>query len=115
MLELVKQIEADYLREEPPALESGDTVRVHVKVIERTERLQVFEGIVIRMHGQGIKRSFTVRAVKHGVGVERTFLLHSPRVDKIEVVRHAEVRRKQLYFMRKLSGKAARLRERREQ
>ena len=116
MLELVKQIEQHYLREDMPTLESGDTVRVHLKVVEgNRERLQVFEGIVIRLHGQGINRSFTVRRVTHGVGVERTFLVHSPRIDKIETVRHAVVRRKQLYYMRKLSGKAARLRERREQ
>ncbi len=116
MLELVKQVEQEYLREDTPELESGDTVRVHLKVVEGTrERLQVFEGIVIRLHGTGVNRSFTVRRVTHGVGVERTFLLHSPRIDKIEVVRHAEVRRKQLYYMRGLSGKAARLRERREQ
>ncbi len=116
MLELVKQVEQQYLREDTPTLESGDTVRVHLKVVEgNRERLQVFEGIVIRLHGQGINRSFTVRRVTHGVGVERTFLLHSPRIDKIETVRHAVVRRKQLYYMRKLSGKAARLRERREQ
>jgi len=116
MLELVKQVEADYLREDAPELESGDTARVHLKVVEGTrERLQVFEGIVIRLHGQGVNRSFTVRRVTHGVGVERTFLLHSPRIDKIEIVRHAEVRRKQLYYMRGLFGKAARLRERREQ
>ena len=116
MLELVKQVEQQYLREEAPRLESGDTVRVHLKVVEGTrERLQVFEGIVIRLHGQGVNQSFTVRRVTHSVGVERTFLLHSPRIDKIEVVRHAVVRRKQLYYMRKLSGKAARLRERREQ
>lgn len=116
MLELVKQVEQQYLREDSPELESGDTVRVHLKVVEGTrERLQMFEGIVIRLHGTGINRSFTVRRVTHGVGVERTFLLHSPRIDKIEVVRHAVVRRKQLYYMRKLSGKAARLRERREQ
>ena len=112
---LVKQVEEKYLRTDSPSLASGDTVRVHVKVVEGTrERLQVFEGIVIRLHGQGVNRSFTVRRVTHGVGVERTFLLHSPRIDKIEVVRHAEVRRKQLYYMRGLSGKAARLRERRE-
>jgi large subunit ribosomal protein L19 len=116
MLELVKQVEQQYLREDTPTLESGDTVRVHLKVVEgNRERLQVFEGIVIRLHGQGINRSFTVRRVTHGVGVERTFLLHSPRIDKIETVRHAVVRRKQLYYMRQLSGKAARLRERREQ
>ena len=116
MLELVRQVEAGYLREDMPELESGDTVRVNLKVVEgNRERVQVFEGIVIRLHGQGINRSFTVRRVTHGVGVERTFLLHSPRIDKIEIVRHAEVRRKQLYYMRGLSGKAARLRERREQ
>ena len=115
MLELVKQVEESYLRTDMPELASGDTVRVHVKVVEgNRERLQVFEGIVIRLHGQGINYSFTVRRVTHGVGVERTFLLHSPRIEKIEVVRHAEVRRKQLYYMRGLSGKAARLRERRE-
>jgi large subunit ribosomal protein L19 len=115
MLELVKQIEAGYLREDVPALASGDTVRLQLKVVEGTRvRLQPFEGVVIRLHGQGINQSFTVRRVTHGVGVERTFLLHSPRIDKIEVVRHAVVRRKQLYYMRKLSGKAARLRERRE-
>lgn len=116
MLELVKQVEADYLREDTPELESGDTVRLQLKVVEgNRERLQPFEGVVIAMRGQGINRSFTVRRVTHGVGVERTFLLHSPRIDSIEVVRHAVVRRKQLYYMRKLSGKAARLRERREQ
>src|SRR5690242_11433604 len=116
MLELVKQVEAEYLREDTPELESGDTVRLQLKVVEgNRERLQPFEGVVIAMRGQGVNRSFTVRRVTHGVGVERTFLLHSPRIDSIEVVRHAVVRRKQLYYMRKLSGKAARLRERREQ
>ncbi len=116
MLDLVKYVEAKYLRDDVPELQSGDTVRVHVKVVEgNRERVQPFEGVVIRLHGQGVNRSFTVRRVTHGVGVERTFLLHSPRIDKIEVVRHAEVRRKQLYYMRGLSGKAARLRERREQ
>ncbi len=116
MLELVKQVEAGYLREDVPELASGDTVRIQVKVVEgNRERLQPFEGIVIRLHGQGINRSFTLRRVTHGVGVERTFLLHSPRIDKIEIVRHAVVRRKQLYYMRKRFGKAARLRERREQ
>jgi large subunit ribosomal protein L19 len=114
MLEQVKQVEADYLREDMPELEPGDTVRVYVKSLEANRRPQMFEGVVIGMHGQGINRSFTVRAVRYNVGVERTFLLHSPRLDKIEVVRHAVVRRKQLYYMRKLSGKAARLRERRE-
>ncbi len=116
MLELVKQIETAYLRDDIPELASGDTVRLQLKVVEgNRERLQPFEGIVIRLHGQGVNRSFTVRRVTHGVGVERTFLLHSPRIEKIEVVRHAVVRRKQLYYMRERFGKAARLRERREQ
>ena len=114
MLEQVKQIESGYLRQDVPELQSGDTVRVHVRVVEG-KRPQVFEGLVIQMHGQGINRSFTVRAIRYNVGVECTYLLHSPRIDKIEVVRHAVVRRKQLYYMRGLSGKAARLRERREQ
>jgi large subunit ribosomal protein L19 len=115
MLELVKQVEESYLRTDIPTLASGDTVRVHVKVIEgNRERLQPFEGVVIRLHGQGINRSFTVRAIKQGVGVERRFLINSRRIEKMEIVRHAQVRRKQLYYMRGLSGKAARLRERRE-
>jgi large subunit ribosomal protein L19 len=115
MLELVKEVEESYLRSDIPVLASGDTARVHVKVIEgNRERPQVFEGIIIRLHGGGINRSFTVRAIRQGVGVERTFLVNSPRIEKIEVVRHAVVRRKQLYYMRGLSGKAARLRERRE-
>lgn len=111
---LVRAVEEAQIRADRPELESGDTVRVHVRVVEGTrERVQVFEGIVIRMHGEGINRSFTVRRIAHGVGVERSFLFSSPRVDKIEVVRHAVVRRKQLYYMRGLRGKAARLRERR--
>ena len=115
MLGLVKQVEADYLREDAPKLESGDTVRVHLKVIEGArERLQVFEGIVIRLHGQGINRTFTVRRVTHGVGVERTFLLHAPRVDTIAVVRRGKVRRARLFYLRGLTGKAARIKERRD-
>lgn len=112
--DIIREIESAQFREDIPVIRSGDTVRVHSKVVEGTrERLQVFEGIVIRMHGSGINRSFTVRRITHNVGVERAFLIHSPRVDKIEVVRHAYVRRKQLYYMRELRGKAARLREKR--
>ncbi len=111
---LVRAVEEAHLRADRPEIESGDTVRVHVKVVEGgRERIQVFEGIVIRLHGEGINRSFTVRRIAHNVGVERTFLHHSPNIDKIEVVRHNIVRRKNLYYMRNLRGKAARLKERR--
>ena len=100
-----------------PELAPGDTVRVHVKIIEgNKERIQVFQGIVIRLHGGGQNEMFTVRRIaSHGIGVERTFLLRSPRIDKIEVLRHGRVRRAQLYYMRNLSGKAARLKERRRE
>jgi large subunit ribosomal protein L19 len=102
---------------EVPALRSGDTVRVHVKVVEGTrERIQVFEGVVIAVNGKtGIATSFTVRRIaSHGVGVERTFLLHSPRIDRIDVLRHGEVRRAKLYYLREKVGKRARIRERRQ-
>jgi large subunit ribosomal protein L19 len=113
---LVRAVEEQQLRADVPELQSGDTVRVHLKVVEGTrERLQVFEGLVIRLHGEGIKSAFTVRRIASGsVGVERSFLLHSPRIDKIEIVRHNVVRRKNLYYMRNLRGKAARLEERRD-
>ncbi len=93
----------------------GDTVKVHVRVVEGDrERVQVFQGIVLRLRGGGNDANFTVRRIaSHGVGVERTFLLHSPRIDKIEVVRRAKVRRAQLYYLRDLRGKAARLKEKR--
>ena len=95
-----------------PALRSGDTVRVHVKVREgEKERIQVFEGMVIGMHRGGTRASFTVRKISFGQGVERVFPLHSPRIDKIEVVRQAKVRRAKLYFLRELRGKAARMKE----
>jgi len=111
---LVRAVEEAHLRTDRPQIQSGDTVRVHAKVVEgNRERIQVFEGIVIRLHGEGLNRSFTVRRIAHNVGVERTFLLHSPNIDKIEIVRHNIVRRKNLYYMRNLRGKAARLRERR--
>jgi large subunit ribosomal protein L19 len=99
-----------------PAVEIGDTVRVHVRVVEAgRERTQVFEGVVIgQRNPKRVDGTFTVRRVTHGVGVERTFPFASPRVDKVEVVRHGQVRRAKLYYLRKLSGKAARLRERRD-
>jgi large subunit ribosomal protein L19 len=97
---------------ERPAMKTGDTVKVHVKVREGDkERIQVFEGIVIGMHRGGARASFTVRKVSFSQGVERIFPLHSPIIDKIEVVRSAQVRRAKLYFLRKLKGKAARMKE----
>lgn len=114
-MELLRAVEAPQIRNDIPEIASGDTVRVHVKVIEgNRERIQVFEGTVIRIRRGGINRNFTVRRITHNVGVERTFLLHSPRIDKVEVMRHGRVRRKNLYYLRALSGKATRLRERRD-
>ena len=96
-----------------PEMNSGDRVRVHAKVVEGDrERIQVFEGDVIRQRRAGISSNFTVRRLAHGVGVERTFLLHSPRLDKVEVVRKGKVRRKALYYLRGRTGKAARIKER---
>lgn len=104
-------IEKTQLAERPP-LKSGDTVRVHVKVREGDkERIQIFEGIVIGMHRGGARASFTVRKVSFGQGVERIFPLHSPIIQKVEVIRSARVRRAKLYFLRDLKGKAARMRE----
>ena len=114
MADLLASVEAGLLKKEPADLHPGDTVRVHAKVVEGTrERIQVFEGVVMRQRKGGAKEDFTVRRVSHGVGVERTFLLHSPRVDKIEVLRHGHVRRAQLYYLRGRVGRAARIRERR--
>ena len=98
-----------------PQLAPGDTVRVHVRIVEgNRERIQVFQGVVIRKRNGGQHENFTVRrTASHGIGVERTFLYRSPRIDKIEVLRHGKVRRAQLYYMRNLSGKASRLKERR--
>ena len=96
-----------------PALRPGDTVKVHVRIVEGTrERVQVFQGTIIRLRKGGVNANFTVRRIAaHGIGVERTFLLHSPRVEKVEIVRRAKVRRAQLYFLRERRGKAARLKE----
>jgi large subunit ribosomal protein L19 len=113
---VINLLEREQEKPEVPVLRSGDTVRVHVKVVEGTrERIQVFEGVVIALGGKtGIGSTFTVRRVAHGVGVERTFLVHSPRLDKIEVLRHGDVRRAKLYYLREKVGKRARIRERRE-
>jgi large subunit ribosomal protein L19 len=107
----IETVERRQLTERPP-MKAGDTVRVHVKVREGDkERIQIFEGIVIGMHRGGARASFTVRKVSFGQGVERSFPLHSPIVDRIEVVRSARVRRAKLYFLRDLRGKAARMKE----
>lgn len=109
----IEAVERPQLRERP-AMRPGDTVRVHVRVREgEKERIQVFEGIVIGQHRGGARATFTVRKVSFGQGVERIFPLHSPIIDRIDVVRSARVRRAKLYFLRKLRGKAARMRERR--
>jgi large subunit ribosomal protein L19 len=111
---VLDEITADQIRTDLPELAPGDTVRVAVKVVEgNRERIQVFEGTIMRLRGGGIGRSITVRAMRSGVGVERTFKINSPRIDRIEVVRHGVARRAQLYFLRKRVGKAASLRERR--
>lgn len=111
--DLIRSIETT--KENVPALQTGDTVRVHTRIVEGDrERVQVFQGIVIRQQGSGAARTFTVRRVaSHGIGVERTFPLHSPRVEKIEVVSRARVRRAKLYFLRGRRGKSARLKEER--
>ncbi len=112
----------DQIRDDIPAFREGDTVRVNVRVVdfkdtkkgvERRERLQAFEGIVIARHNKGISSSFTVRKISNNVGVERIFPLHSPMVESVKVIRHGRVRRAKLYYLRALRGKAARIRERR--
>ncbi|MGC4191560.1 MAG: 50S ribosomal protein L19 [Thermomicrobiales bacterium] len=113
--QLIRSIEAEQFKENVPQFGAGDTVRVHAKVVEgNRERIQVFEGVVIRRRSGGINENFTVRRIaSHGIGVERTFLIHSPRIDKIEVTRFGRVRRAKLYYLRGRTGKAARITERR--
>lgn len=115
MVDIIRSIEQEQQRDDVPHFGPGDTVRVHVKVVEgNRERTQPFEGIVIRRRGGGINENFTVRRIaSHGIGVERTFPIHAPRVDRIEVLRHGQVRRARLYYLRGLTGRAARIRERR--
>ena len=113
MANIIQELEKEQLRTDLPKLEIGDTVRVYVKVVEGTrERLQNFEGIVIKMQGGGIRRTFTVRRMSYGIGVERTFPYHSPSIGRIEVVRHGVVRRAKLYYIRDRVGKAAKIKER---
>jgi large subunit ribosomal protein L19 len=113
-MNVIQQLEKEQQKKKVPALRAGDTVRVHAKVVEGTrERIQVFEGTVIRVTGGGLRQNFTVRRVTHGVGVERTFMVHSPRIDKIDVLRHGDVRQARLYYLRGKVGREARIRERR--
>ncbi len=115
MVDVIRSIEREQQRDDVPNFGPGDTVRVHVKVVEGArERVQPFEGVVIRRRGGGINENFTVRRIaSHGIGVERTFPVHAPRVDRIEVLRSGHVRRARLYFLRGRTGRAARIRERR--
>lgn len=113
IVNIIETLENEQLRKDIPEFRPGDTVRVHVKVVEgKTERVQVFEGIVIARKNAGVRETFTVRRISYGVGVERTFLVHSPRLEKIEVKRRGIVRRAKLFYLRGLSGKAARIKER---
>lgn len=115
MTNVIDQVAATVTRDDVPEFRAGDTVKVHVKVVEGTRsRVQVFQGVVIKVQGSGVGRTFTVRKVSFGVGVERTFPLHSPIFEKIEVVTRGDVRRAKLYYLRNLRGKAAKIRERRE-
>jgi large subunit ribosomal protein L19 len=113
MADTIKMVEQDYMKKKIPPFRPGDTVKVHVKVVEGSrERTQVFEGTVIRRRGSGLGETFTVRRMSYGVGVERTFPIHSPRLDKIEIVRRGRIRRARLYYLRERVGKAARIKER---
>ena len=112
MNEIIKNIEAEQLKSEIPAFGVGDTIRVYAKVVEgEKERLQMFEGVVIKRQNGGVRETFTVRRIASGVGVERTWPLHSPRIDRIEVVRKGVVRRAKLYYLRDRVGKAAKVKE----
>lgn len=112
--QLIEKVTAGQLRSDIPDFRAGDTVRVNALIVEGSrERVQVFEGVVIKRHGAGISATYTVRKISNGVGVERTFPLHSPRVEKIEVVRYGRVRRAKLYYLRERTGKGARIAERR--
>jgi len=110
----IAELEQAQIRSDIPDFRPGDTLRVHVRVTEgNRSRIQVFQGVVIRRQGGGARETFTVRKISYGVGVERTFPLHSPRIERVQVVRRGAVRRSKLYYLRDLAGKAARLKERR--
>ena len=111
-MDLIKAFTSEQLKKEVPELKIGDTVRVHNKIKEGTrERIQLFEGTIIARHGGGISETFTVRRISYGVGVEKTFPVHSPNVEKVETVRHGKVRRAKLYYLRGRVGKASKVKE----
>lgn len=113
MTNVIDEITKEQLRSDLPDFRPGDTVKVHVKIIEGThERIQVFEGVVIKRHGAGISATFTVRKISYSVGVERAFPVNSPKIEKIDVVRRGKVRRAKLYYLRNLRGKKARIKSR---
>ena len=115
MTNLIDQIDAASLRDDVPAFRPGDTLKVHVKVVEGSRtRTQVFQGVVIARQGGGVRETFTIRKISFGVGVERTFPVHTPIIERIEVVTRGDVRRAKLYYLRNLRGKAAKIKERRE-
>lgn len=112
MTNIITEITKDQLRSDLPSFRPGDTVKVHVKIVEGTrERIQLFEGVVIKRRGGGVSETFTVRKISYGVGVERAFPVHTPKIAKLEVVRKGKVRRAKLYYLRNLRGKAARIKE----
>lgn len=109
-MDIMKVIEQDYVKQDLPRIQVGDTVKVHIKIKEGArERIQIFEGFVLKIQNGGLGQTFTVRRIASGVGVEKTFPIHSPRIDKIEVIRHGEVRRAKLNYMRQRTGKAAKI------
>ncbi|RXZ76982.1 50S ribosomal protein L19 [Paenibacillaceae bacterium] len=111
-MNIVQAIAREQLRQDIPSFRPGDTLKVYVKVIEGSrERIQLFEGVVIKRRGGGISETFTVRKISYGVGVERTFPVNSPKIDRLEVARRGKVRRAKLYYLRELRGKAARIKE----
>lgn len=112
-MDLIQALTSEQLKETVPTLNVGDTVRVHNKISEgNRERIQLFEGTIIAKHGGGISATFTVRRVSYGVGVEKTFPVHSPNVEKVEIIRHGKVRRAKLYYLRDRMGKSAKVKER---
>lgn len=114
-MDIIKMIEEEQLRDDLPEFNVGDTIQVHYKVVEgNRERIQVFEGTVIKIQGGGARKTFTVRRISYGVGVERTFPIHSPRIDKIIVTRRGKVRRARLFYLRDRQGKSARVKEKRD-
>ncbi|MBM7623541.1 50S ribosomal protein L19 [Sporohalobacter salinus] len=115
MEELLKVVEEEHMKDEIPEFRAGDTVSVHVKVEEGgTERIQVFEGVVLQRKGGGVRETFTVRKISHGVGIERIFPVHSPKIDKIEIVKRGDVNRSKIFYLRERRGKKARVEEKRE-